>query len=128
MTDISNNSKVLPGDVHTYFIDLEENLKQGTLLKIIFNKLVWMDISFILYIFNNRIHLTHIYSVICKYVYYRFQSKINAAESRQLGLYRIKIWDHETNSYTYNQDVTQFEAIHAREVFPCFDQPDMKGI
>ena len=38
MTDILSNSKVLPGDVHTYFIDLEEDLEQGTLLKIIFNE------------------------------------------------------------------------------------------
>lgn len=28
----------------------------------------------------------------------------------------------------FDQDVTQLQAIHARQIFPCFDQPDMKGI
>ena len=39
-----------------------------------------------------------------------------------LGFYRDNIREE------FAHDVTQLQAIHAREIFPCFDQPDMKGI
>ena len=58
---------------------------------------------------------------------FRFQSKISPSEIRQKGIYRIKTWDTNSRSYKFNQDKTYLEPIHAREVFPCFDQPDMKG-
>jgi hypothetical protein len=38
MTDISNHSRVLLEEMHTYFIDLEEDPDPGTLLKIVFNE------------------------------------------------------------------------------------------
>ena len=44
------------------------------------------------------------------------------------GFYRVPYdYDRKPDTMTRYLDVTQFEAIHARLVFPCFDQPDMKG-
>ena len=61
-------------------------------------------------------------------VNFRFQSKIN--EERKFGFYRNVLYNRHENGTgftTFNQDVTQLQAIHARRIFPCFDQPDMKG-
>ena len=43
-----------------------------------------------------------------------------------MGFFRNEVYG-ENRTIVFNQDVTQLQAIHAREVFPCFDQPDMKG-
>ena len=45
------------------------------------------------------------------------------------GFYRVP-YDRDKKSGRPKRylDVTQFEPIDARLVFPCFDQPDMKGI
>ena len=45
----------------------------------------------------------------------------NVYEQRNMGFFRNK------QRGDFNQDVTQLQSIHAREIFPCFDQPDMKG-
>ena len=56
-------------------------------------------------------------------LFFSFTSNIYNSATRKFGFYRnIK------HDGTYIQDVTQLQAIHAREIFPCFDQPDMKGI
>ena len=43
-----------------------------------------------------------------------------------MGFFRNEVYG-ENRTIVFNQDVTQLQAIHAREIFPCFDQPDMKG-
>ena len=45
---------------------------------------------------------------------------------RGMGFFRNKQYG-ENRTHVFSQDVTQLQAIHAREIFPCFDQPDMKG-
>ena len=58
------------------------------------------------------------------YLYFRFESKFNDDKSyrQETGLYRNMFLGK-----VFDQDVTQLQAIHARQIFPCFDQPDMKG-
>ena len=56
-------------------------------------------------------------------LFFSFASNIYSSTKRKVGFYR-----NIGNDGTFNQDVTQLQAIHAREIFPCFDQPDMKGI
>ena len=55
--------------------------------------------------------------------YFLRKSLILNSKTRKFGFYRNFDYDG-----IYIQDVTQLQAIHAREIFPCFDQPDMKGI
>ena len=63
------------------------------------------------------------YVSICS-ILYRFSAKIFTKNEMgwQKGFYRTNL------SKKYILDVTQLEAIDARKVFPCFDQPDMKGM
>ena len=67
--------------------------------------------NFVLWSLSN--HIIHLF---------RFISEIWL--DGKLGFYRNTVYRNET----YSQDVTQLQAIHARQIFPCFDQPDMKGI
>lgn len=41
------------------------------------------------------------------------------------GLYRSRFWHNDQEQHLL---ATQFEAIHAREVFPCIDEPEAKAI
>ena len=62
---------------------------------------------------------------------YRFEATIYPDYGHPLhghGFYRVPYdYNQELRRYERYLDVTQFEAIDARLVFPCFDQPDMKG-
>ena len=73
--------------------------------------LVYHFMIFVLWSLSN--HIIHLF---------RFISEISL--DGKLGFYRNTVYRNET----YSQDVTQLQAIHARQIFPCFDQPDMKGI
>lgn len=58
-----------------------------------------------------------------------FQTQIQGDDTngRYLGAYRIREGFHGGDARPFVQDMTQLQPIHAREIFPCFDQPDMKG-
>ena len=77
----------------------------------VFSWLLKRNYLFLLWSLSN--HSSHLF---------RFTSAISL--DGKLGFYRNTAYRNKT----YSQDVTQLQAIHARQIFPCFDQPDMKGI
>ena len=53
----------------------------------------------------------------------RFRGVLN---DRLVGFYRSTFKDDDDNEHTIA--VTQFEATHAREAFPCWDEPELKAV
>src|SRR5205823_13707286 len=45
---------------------------------------------------------------------------------RLVGFYRSTFTDDDGEEHALA--VTQFEATHAREAFPCFDEPELKAV
>jgi len=56
-------------------------------------------------------------------VHVRFRGVLN---DKLVGFYRSKYKDPDGVEHTLA--VTQFEATHAREAFPCWDEPDFKAV
>ena len=56
-------------------------------------------------------------------VHFRFRGELN---DKLTGFYRSTYTDHDGHEKTVA--VTQFEATHARQAFPCWDEPEMKAV
>lgn len=81
--------------------------------------------------FENKLQLEADGYYRASYNYKALVRKSNISESRHIQDYnnrkRIKLLEEQTKDFSEWMTVTQFEPIHARQAFPCFDQPDLKA-